>query len=503
MEHHFSSLPFLLFSLIFMLIISRILRVRKRFKATEKTSNLPLGPWKLPVIGSIHHLIGSLPHHRLRELAQKYGPLMHLKLGEVSTIVVSSPEFAKKVLKTYDAIFAQRPHQIGADIMCYGSTDIATAPYGGYWKQLRKICSVELLGTKRVRSFQSIREEEVSNLIRYISSNTGSSVNLSDRVVCMTSAITARAAFGEKCKDQEEFLSLIKKLVRQVEGLIVFDLFPSQKWLHLITGMQPKLEELHRKLDTIFENIIRVAVTKTGEVQVQGLLSVLLNIKDHEDFEYPLTIDNIKAVILDLFVAGSDTTSGVIEWAISEMVKNPGVMIRAQEEVRKVFGSRGYTDETALQKLKYLKAVIKETLRLHPPFPLLLPRECRETCEIKGYTIPAGNKVIINAWAIGRDPDYWSEAEKFCPERFLYSSIDYKGSNIEYIPFGAGRRMCPGILFGMSGIELSLAHLLYYYNWKLPDGTKENLEMTEALGSSSRRKTDLILVPISYNPVPD
>lgn len=204
-----------------------------------------------------------------------------------------------------------------------------------------------------------------------------------------------------------------------------------------------------------------------------------------------------------MFVAGSDTSSAIIEWAISEMLKNPTVMIKAQQEVRQHFGSKGYIDETSLQELKYLKAIIKETLRLHPPFPLLLPRECRETCEINGYTIHAGNKVIVNAWAIGRDPEYWSEAERFIPERFLDCAIDYKGSNMEYIPFGAGRRICPGILFGVSSIELALAELVYHFNWELPSGlTLENLEMTEALSSSSRRKNDLILVPVScYNPM--
>ncbi|KAJ1410779.1 Cytochrome P450 [Sesbania bispinosa] len=298
MEHLF---PFLLFSFSFILFLSQFLKVGKRFKVTAKAqNNLPPGPWKLPIIGSIHHLITTLPHHRLRELAQTYGPVMHLKLGEVSTIVVSSPEVAREVLKTYDAIFAQRPHQVGADIMCYGSTDIATTPYGGYWKQLRRICSLELLGPKRVRSFQSIREQEVSNLIRYISNNIGCSVNLSEKVAFMTSAIIARAAFGRTCKDQQVFISLIKKLVRMAEGLIVLDLFPSQKWLHLISGTKPKLEELHRNFDIILENIIREVVTEKGSEgdQVEGLLSVLLNIKDYDDaLEYPLTIDNIKAVI--------------------------------------------------------------------------------------------------------------------------------------------------------------------------------------------------------------
>lgn len=299
MDHHLISfLPFFLYSLSFILLVSQFLKVGKRSKISVETLNLPPGPWKLPLIGSIHHLVGSLPHHRLRELALKHGPLMHLKLGEASTIVVSSPEVAKDVMKTYDATFAQRPHQIGADIMCYGSTDIATAPYGGYWKQLRRICSQELLSNARVRSFGSIREEEVMNLVRYIETKTGSCVNLSEKVACMTSGITARAAFGVQCKGQEEFISVVKKLVKLSEGVVIFDLFPSHKWIHVISGEKPRLEELHRKYDVIIGNIIREAEKNIGEVEVNSLLSVLLNIKNEGALEYPLTIDNIKAVML-------------------------------------------------------------------------------------------------------------------------------------------------------------------------------------------------------------
>ncbi|KOM47170.1 hypothetical protein LR48_Vigan07g087400 [Vigna angularis] len=459
----------------------------KRSKTSVKTLKLPPGPWKLPIIGSLHHLVGSLPHHRLRELAKKHGPLMHIQLGEASTVVVSSPEVAKNVMKTYDAIFAQRPHQIGADIMCYGSTDIVTAPYGGYWKQLRRICSQELLSNARVRSFRSIREAEVLNLVRYIETNTGSCVNLSEKVACLTSAITARAAFGEKCKDQEEFISLVKKLVKISEHLAIFYLFPSHKWLHVISGEKPRLEKLHKKYDVIIENIITEAEKNIGEVEVNSLLSVLLNMKNQGALEYPLTIDNIKAVMWTLFAAGTDTSSAIIEWVMLEMLENPKEMNKAREEVRRVFGNKGYMNEESLEELKYLKAVIKETLRLHPPSPLLLPRECKESCD---------------AWAIGRDPDYWNDPDKFYPERFMNSQIDYKGSHHEFIPFGAGRRMCPGMSFGTNIIELCLAQLLYYFNWELPNGNKENLEMTEALGAFSRRKTDLVLVPISYNPLP-
>ena len=186
-----------------------------------------------------------------------------------------------------------------------------------------------------------------------------------------------------------------------------------------------------------------------------------------------------------------------------EMIRNPRILKKAQEEVREVFRRKGSVDETGISEMTYLKCIVKEILRLHPSAPLLVPRECREKCEINGYEIPEKTKVIVNAWAIGRDPRYWNEPESFIPERFVDSSIDYKGTNFEYIPFGAGRRICPGISFGVINVELPLALLLYHFDWKLPDGIKaEDLDMTEAFGATVRRKDDLLLVPIAYHPSP-
>ncbi|KAJ7960892.1 Cytochrome p450 [Quillaja saponaria] len=190
-----------------------------------------------------------------------------------------------------------------------------------------------------------------------------------------------------------------------------------------------------------------------------------------------------------------------MEWVMSEIMKSPKVMLEAQSEVRRVFDKKGFVDETDIHQLKYLKAVVKETLRLHPPAPLLLPRESSERCEINGYEIPAKTKVIINAWAIGRDPNHWTEAEMFKPERFLDSPIDYKGTDFEYIPFGAGRTICPGITFGMANVELPLAKLLYLFDWKLPNGMKpEELEMKELPGITLKRKGVLNLIPTCYRP---
>jgi len=187
---------------------------------------------------------------------------------------------------------------------------------------------------------------------------------------------------------------------------------------------------------------------------------------------------------------------------MAEMMKNSRVMIKAQAEVREVFNMRGKVDESCINELKYLKLVVKETLRLHPPLPLLLPRECGEACEIHGYHIPANSKVIINAWSIGRDPNYWTESERFYPERFIDNNIDYKGSNFEYIPFGSGRRICPGSTFASRVVELTLAMLLYHFDWKLPSGMiSEDLIMIEQFGVTVRRKHDLFLVPVPYLPL--
>ena len=185
---------------------------------------------------------------------------------------------------------------------------------------------------------------------------------------------------------------------------------------------------------------------------------------------------------------------------MSEMLKNPRVMQKAQAEVRQVFNRKGNVDVEGLHELEYLKLVIKETLRLHPPLPLLLPRECSQRSKLNGYDIPVKSKVIVNAWAIGRNSDYWSEAERFYPERFVNSSTDYKGANFEFIPFGAGRRMCPGMLYGIANVELPLAKLLYHFDWKLEGGRKlEDLDMDEALGAVARRKNDLCLIATPYS----
>ncbi|XP_061356867.1 cytochrome P450 71D9-like [Gastrolobium bilobum] len=504
MELHLQNIPSPAM-LSFFLFLFMVFSIVWRSKTKSSNSKLPPGPPKLPLIGNMHKL-GKMPHQGLTKLAKKYGPLMHMKLGGLSTIVVSSPEMAKEVMKTHDIIFANRPHVLAADVISYGSKGMSFSPYGSYWRQMRKICTFELLTPKRVESFQSIREEEASNLIKQICLSEGSSINLSKTISSFSYGLTSRVAFGGKSEDQEAFITVMKDVLKLVAGFSIADLYPSIEVLQVLTGIRSKAEKLHQEIDRILEKIVRdhrhtSSETKENNEKVgEDLVDVMLKLQKQNNLDHPLSDSVIKATLLDIFSAGSGTSAKTIEWAMSELVKNPRVMERAQVEIRRVFDGKGHVDEANIHELKYLKSVIKETLRLHPPVPLLLPRECSERCEINGYEIPAKSKVIVNAWAIGRDPNYWIEAEKFYPERFLDSSVDYKGVDFQFIPFGVGRRMCPGITFGIVNVEIKLANLLFHFDWKMPNGNKpEELDMTESFGLSVRRKHDLYLIPCMYH----
>ncbi|XP_047155402.1 cytochrome P450 71D8-like [Vigna umbellata] len=484
----------------------------KHYKNKSHVSlKLPPGPKRLPIIGNLHQLAvaGSLPHRALQNLSHKYGPLMHLQLGEISAVVASSPEMAKEITKTHDVAFVQRPQFISGQILSYGGIDVVFAPYGDYWRQMRKIFVSELLSTKRVQSFSFIREDETEKLIDSIRTSAGSPINLTGRIFSLVSTTVSRAAFGNKSKDQDEFLLLIKKVIGSVGGFDLADLFPSMKSIHFITGKKAKLEKLLSQVDRVLENIVkehqekqRRAKEGRAQVKEEDLVDVLLGVQQADAaLDIKITTRNVKALILDVFAGGVDTSASTIEWAMTEMMRSPRVMKKAQAELREALREKEMIHERDLEQLSYLKLVVKETLRLHPPTPLLIPRECSERTIIDGYEIPVKTKVMINVWAICRDPKYWNDAEMFVPERFEGSSIDFKGNNFEYLPFGAGRRICPGISFGLAGIMLPLARLLYHFNWELPNGmTPESIDTVERFGMAIGRKNQLCLIPIVYDP---
>ncbi|KAL6637394.1 hypothetical protein ACP70R_024966 [Stipagrostis hirtigluma subsp. patula] len=461
---------------------------------------LPPGPWQLPLVGSLHHLLLSrlrdLPHRALRELSGRYGPVMLLRLGAVPTLVVSSAEAAREVLKTHDAAFASRHQTPTIDVFTLGGRDILFSPYGDLWRQLRRICVLELFTARRVQSLRRVREEEAAGLIRSVAdacAGAGAAVDVGEMICRAMNDSVVRSAVGGRCARRDEFLRELHRAVHLTSGFNMADLYPSSRLVRWLSGALREAERCNRTVRDIMGDIIREHDADEGREE-DHLLAVMLRLQRDGDAQCPLTTEIISTVILEIFAAGSETSSTTLEWAMSELTRNPRVMEKAQAEVRDAFKGQHKLTEADIEKLRYLPLVVKETMRLHIPVPFLLPRVSRETCRVMGYDIPEGTKVLINAWAIARDGKYWENPEVFEPERFETNDIDFKGADFEYIPFGAGRRICPGMALGLANMELALASLLYHFNWDLPDGKRgEELDMSETCGITVKKKSKLVL----------
>jgi cytochrome P450 len=202
-----------------------------------------------------------------------------------------------------------------------------------------------------------------------------------------------------------------------------------------------------------------------------------------------------------MFVARTDTSSTALEWLMAELIKNLRVMKKAQEEVRRVESKKSKIDMNVINKMDYLKCIIKETLRLHPPIPLLLPRETLTSVKIVGYDIPPNTRVVTNALAIQTDHKVWDRPKEFRPERFEGNPVDFRGQDFEFIPFGAGRKGCPGLTFGVASVESVIANIIYWFDWKMPGDNiqGEDLDMSEVNGLTVTKKIPLHLVPIPHS----
>lgn len=437
---------------------------------------------------------------------------MYLKLGHIPTIIGSSKETAIEILKNQDLAFCSRPETIAGLKFSYGGLDIAFSAFNDHWKQLRKFSNADVFSTSRVQSFRGIREEEVGILMKAIRriSSSGKLINLSEMALCIFNNITYREVFGKRLSADGEcgtspHHDLIMAAVSFLGGFNVSDFFPSFWWVDFLMGSRMKLERRFREMDALFEEEIEerlLSIENHGRRAPQDFLDVLLFCQVQKDplLGFLLSGDEIKALLMDMFFGGTVTTALTTVWGMTELMRNKEAMHKAQEEVRKVVGNKGKVEEDDLKHLHYLKLVIKETLRLHPAAPLLGPRECMKDTRINGYFVPAKTRVVVNITSISRDPQWWPEdPENFRPERFENSSINYNGNHFEFIPFGSGRRICPGMTLGLASVEIGLANILYGFNWSLPEGMEvKDIDMREHFGIGVSKKTPLVLMA---NPV--
>nr|AKJ23346.1 CYP71AJ8 [Ammi majus] len=493
----FLSLCSLFFVLVFLYI----------WLSTSKPTgkNLPPSPRKLPIIGNLHQ-VNKDPHISLRSLAKRYGPLMQLHFGSVPVLVVSSADAAKEIMKTHDLAFANRPNSSIWDSIFYKGKDVVFAPYSEYWRQVKSICVLQLLSNKRVRSFQTVREEEVALLVENIKESGSKAVNLSELFYALLSNVVSRIALGRKYAiiteggRESSFKELFQSIAQLIGYFSVGDYIPWLFWVDSLSGLKGRVEKASAEVDVFLEGVIRdhLIALENGASRDDLLYNLLEIQKQNNDSAFSIDKDSIKGVILNMFFDGTDTTSAVLEWTMAALIKNPDIMHKLQSEVREIGRGKSTISGDDLENMHYLKAVIKESMRICTPVPLLVAREAMQDVNVMGYDIRAGTQVMINAWAIATDPTVWDKPEEFIPERFLNNPLDYKGLHFEFIPFGAGRRGCPGIQYAMAINELALANLVHIFDFALPDGKRfEDLDMDAETGMTLHKKSPLLVIATS------
>jgi len=492
-----------------------ILRYVLATSSKKKALNLPPGPRGWPVIGSLAALAGALPPHRaLAALAARHGPLMHLRLGSYDVAVASSADAARLVLKTHDLAFADRPSTAAGEVASYGYLGILHTPYGAYWRMARKLCATELFSARRVDSFERVRAQEMRALAIGLFRCAGRAVAVREHVAGATLRNILRMAVGEKWADcygsaeGEAFRRTLDEAFA-VTGAVsnVGEWIPWLGWLDL-QGCIRRMKRLSEMYDRFYEQILdeheaRRRRAGAGEFVASDLVDVLLQLAEKgrsESSEAKLTRDGVKAFIQDIIAGGTESSAVTIEWAMSELLRRPDAMASATDELDRVVGRGRWVTERDLPDLPYIDAVVKETMRLHPVGPLLVPHHAREDTVVAGYDVPAGVRVLVNAWAIARDPASWpDEPGAFRPERFLGggagAGVDVRGAHFELLPFGAGRRICPAYDLAMKLVVAGVASMVQGFAWRLPDGVApEDVSMEEHFGLSTRRKVPLVAV---------
>ncbi|KAL1538941.1 geraniol 8-hydroxylase-like [Salvia divinorum] len=454
--------------------------------ARLRGKNLPPGPGPLPVIGNLH-LLGPHPHKSLARLANMHGPLMLLRLGSKNTVVVSSADVAKQVLQKHDLAFSSRTVPDALHAHDHFKYSVVWMPVSSRWRSLRKAMTSNIFSASRLDANQHLRTRKVEDLIAYC--QTADVVDVGRAAFRTTLNALTNTIFSIDLADPisdsaGEFKEIVSGIMEEAGKPNPVDFFPFLAIFDPL-GIRRRLSVYFGKVIDIFSSLIDERLEKRKE-ETNDVMDTLLGMPQEIDRTH------VKHLCLDLFAAGTDTTSSTVEWAMAEALKNPETMKRAKTELEEVIGKGKMVREGHMSRLPYLQCLVKETLRLHPPVPFLIPRKVEEDVEVLGHTVPKGSQVFVNMWAIGRDPNVWEKPSDFNPRRFLNSEVDVRGKDFELIPFGAGRRICPGLTLAMRMVPVMLGSLLNSFDWKVEGG---KLEMDHKFGITLAKAQPLRAVP--------
>jgi len=509
-----------------------------RRKTAARNRRLPPGPPGWPIFGNLFQL-GDMPHRTLADLRAKHGPVVWLQIGAMKTMVILSADAASVFFKHHDHAFADRTITETMRAHNYNKSSLALAPYGPYWRLMRRLVTVDMLVAKRINETASVRRKCVNDMITWLSKEAGKleegdGVYVARFVFLMSfnlfgNLMLSRDLFDPESETGSEFFSAMAGLLEWTGHANVADMFPWLKWLDP-QGLRKKMDrDMGKALEIASKFVKQRLEEQRRDKETRDFLDVLIDFQS-SNTEEALTISDkdlnifilvqtiqcqkfdsssfcfdkkslIKSVfytcVQEIFMAGSETTSSIIEWAMTELLRNRECLEKVKSELDGVVGNGREIEESDIDNLPYLQAVVKETLRLHPPIPLLVPRKAIKETQFMGYDIPKDTQVLVNAWAIGRDPSFWDQPLDFKPQRFVdCNNIDYKGHHFGFIPFGAGRRMCAGVPLAHRILHLVLGSLLHRFHWELQTHvTPSTVDMKEKLGITMRKLQPLLLVP--------
>ncbi|KAJ4706762.1 Cytochrome P450 [Melia azedarach] len=494
-------LTLLILLLCTLLLISRlnVLRIGSKKREAPEAG----GAW--PLIGHLHLLGGPEPPHRvLGKMADKYGPIFTIKMGVHRTLVVCSWEIAKECLTTNDKVFASRPKTLAMEVLGYNFCMFGFSPYGSFWRQIRKIATLQLLSNYRLEKLKHVRESELKNSLKelYELWNKNNSISTSNKPVLVemkrwfgeiTLNMILKVVAGKRCNSGEEWIEELTRFFELSGKFVVSDALPFLRWFD-IGGDEKSMKKTIKELDIVVQGWLEEHKRRrdSGEViEEEDFMDVMLSILDHEEQFLGRDADTvIKATCLALVLAGTDTTTVTMTWVLSLLLNHRDVLKKAQNELDIQIGRERLVNESDLKNLVYLQAILKEAMRLYPAAPLSLVHESMEDCNLNGYHVPAGTRLFVNIWKLQRDSRIWPEPSKFQPERFLttHKDIDVRGQNFELIPFSSGRRMCPGMSFALQVTQITLASLLQSFNFSsVPD----EVDMGEGISMTLAKTTPL------------
>ncbi|CAL4932729.1 unnamed protein product [Urochloa decumbens] len=463
---------------------------------TDARRHLPPGPWPLPIIGNILNM-NKLPHRALAGLADRHGALMTVRLGTSLFVVASSPAAAREILQTHNASLSGRSPADAWSGGGHSANSVFVLQPGRKRRVLRRLGTAHMFSRSRLQETLALRRDAVAGLLRDVSvaassGSGGTPVTVSVRRVVFTAMVRLlwRAMFSDDELSEAASRGLydgVREAVALVMTPNVSDLFPAVAAAD-IQGVRRRfaaqIARAYKMMDGQIDRRTRARhQSGGGDASRNDLLDAMLDMSEQGDHGgVTINRDVIRAFCTDLFTAALDTTSNTMEWALAELLQNPQTRRKLQEELGTVLGSKSQVEDSDIDKLPYLRAVIKETLRLHSVVPLVSYR-AEATVQVQGYTIPEGSNVLVNVWAIHHNANVWTEPHKFLPERFLEKEVEFYGRNFDFIPFGSGRHICLGLPLANRMLHLMLGSLLHQFEWNLPEHESGSaVDMTEKFG---------------------